>query len=521
MGRSAWPARRPPGAPAGVLLLALSSALCCSKSAEPRSVRSPNIVLVVVDTLRADLLVDDPPRVRLPSLDGLAKQGVAFPSAFAHAPMTLPSHASLFASRPPLETGVLCNGEIVGEELPLLAPWLKDHGYRTHAVISLATLTPLPKTSGLARGFDSFDERFRFNASASDVNARLAETLSRLQGEDPLFLFVHYCDPHEPYDAHEGEPHVARIRLDGTELDAFEISIAIQWERRLSLSPGRHVFEFESDVPMVVRSLEARVGGKRLEPVLEEGGILERGRRVRFSLETGRSTDAEVDLFTWVSDAPEDDISRERYLGEIRHLDQYLAQLFDSLMEAGLWEDSIIVFTSDHGEGLGAHGLLGHVQNLHDELLRVPLLVKLTAGDERRGDLARRAERMVVLADVVPTLLDAAGLPPLPGQTGASLLSSETSLLIAETHRPEAILDQICLRDDSFKLIYFPEAGRFEMFDVLEDPSEMRDVFVEHRSAREPWVGLLMGLAERARDVRDGSPELDPEIARDLKALGY
>jgi arylsulfatase A-like enzyme len=503
-------------------LALLVSALGCSESSAVQPRKRPDIVLVVVDTLRADLLVDHPPKVRLRSLDMLAEEGVAFRRAFAHAPMTLPSHASLFASRPPLETGILCNGEVVGEELPLLAPWLSQHGYGTHAVVSLATLTPLPRTSGLARGFDSFDVSFRFNAPASDVNARLAEALAQVGDEEPCFLFVHYSDPHEPYDAFEGERREAAIRMDGRELDRFEISIARQWERRLELSPGRHAFEIESDVPMLLRSIDARLAGERLEPTFEEGGLFDRGKRVRFSLETGRSADASVELFTWVSDAPwDDDVSRERYIGEIRHLDQHLAQLFDSLKEAGLWEDSIVVFTSDHGEGLGTRGVFGHVQNLHDELLRVPLLVKLPAWDGRRADLAERAERMVVLADVVPTLLDAAGLPPLPGQTGASLLSSESSLLVAETHRPEAARDQLCLRDDSFKMIYFPAEGRFEMFDLRADPSEVRDVFAARRPAREQWVGRLMALAERAQAVRDGAPPVDPEVARDLKALGY
>ena len=104
--------------------------------------KRPSVVLIVVDTLRADAVLDPRGQCDTPNIDALARDGVAFERAFSHAPMTLPSHTALFSSRPPFETGVFNNWQPVREDLPLLAQWLEEYGYQTHAVISLGTLDP-------------------------------------------------------------------------------------------------------------------------------------------------------------------------------------------------------------------------------------------------------------------------------------------------------------------------------------------------------------------------------------------
>src|SRR5262245_19877404 len=100
---------------------------------------SVNVVLIVIDTLRADAVFDPAGKYETPCLDRLASEGVAFEHAFSAAPMTLPSHMSLFSSRPVLETGVFVNQQTVPTDLPLLAEWLEEHGYDTRAVLSLGT----------------------------------------------------------------------------------------------------------------------------------------------------------------------------------------------------------------------------------------------------------------------------------------------------------------------------------------------------------------------------------------------
>jgi arylsulfatase A-like enzyme len=116
----------------------------------------PHVILIVIDTLRADVLLAGRNLVATPNIDALAAEGTVFPQAFTHAPMTLPAHTSLFSSRLPCETGVFNNGMVVRQDLPLLAERFEASGYDTRAVISLATLTPL-KDGGLDRGFQDFD----------------------------------------------------------------------------------------------------------------------------------------------------------------------------------------------------------------------------------------------------------------------------------------------------------------------------------------------------------------------------
>lgn len=112
-----------------------------------------NVVIVVIDTLRADAVFDPAGKYDTPNLDRLASEGIAFERAFSAAPMTLPSHISLFSSRPVLETRVANNGQDVPADLPLLAEWLADHDYDTRAVLSLCTLDPLDEVQSPGRGF--------------------------------------------------------------------------------------------------------------------------------------------------------------------------------------------------------------------------------------------------------------------------------------------------------------------------------------------------------------------------------
>jgi hypothetical protein len=132
-------------APGGELALIASPASHATLGAEPGYL---NVVLIVIDTLRADAIA----RVPTPHIDSLAEAGVAFGRAFAHAPMTLPSHATLFSGRLPSTTGVVNNGQDVPGGLPLLPQRLAAQGYSTFGVISIETLWPRTPESGLDRG---------------------------------------------------------------------------------------------------------------------------------------------------------------------------------------------------------------------------------------------------------------------------------------------------------------------------------------------------------------------------------
>ena len=498
-----------------------------STGGQPAPPATPvNVILVLVDTLRADAVLDPQNQYDTPNLDRFAQEGVVFPRAFSAAPMTLPSHVSLFSSRPPLETKVLNNNQVVPTSLPLVAEWFQQHDYDTRAVLSLATMNPpVPKT-GVGRGFASYDVDYWMMSRAEDTAQRLWRSLDTRDTSAPLFLFAHFSDPHEPYHSHGTEQRRVEVKVNGVVTTEILASDWSQSTLELDLPTGRSVFEFRTlEKPprrFRVRTVDCRDEEGPVPLSWEEGKEMERLTRARLTFDRGERDPARCTVRIWVNDVPDRELLDDRYRGEVAYMDRYLGELFQRLKDLGLYEDSLIVFTSDHGEALGEHNFVGHVEHLTDEMIHVPLIVKPPRGDARRAALERRAQSLVSHLDLVPTLLAMSGLPPLPGQRGTSLLESNEAVHIAQTHKPEAKKNQIALRDGEFKMIYFADEDRFEMFDLGADPGELTDVFATHSSRRKDWPEKLVKLYEQSQvpagATDAGHGEVDPAL---LKALGY
>jgi hypothetical protein len=460
--------------------------------------------------------------------------------------MTLPAHMSLFSSRPVLESGVFVNGQEVPDGLPLLADWLADHGYDTRAVLSIATLSSGPRPGSAGRGFEEYDTRFWNLAPAEKTIERLRASLAERDPQKPLFLFAHFADPHEPYEAHGTESRRVRVTREGEELAWLEVADMQQWTQKLVLPPGRTTFELTAEVLSEAQELERvrpklrkkpqppkfslRIfdcleNGKRLRVERASNNAFEPHTHTRVVVDRGERPAAECELRIWACQSlPNNEQARKRYALEVAHVDRYVGELLSELETRGLYHSSLVVFTSDHGEGLGEHNHLGHVENLSDSLLRVPLVVKLPAGDARFDALRSAAERMVSHIDLVPTMLEVAGLPPLPGQRGLSLFSSAPRLHIAATSRPEAKKNQLAFRDEAFKMVFFPDEERFELYDLEADPKELDDVFQARGSEREPWPARLREAYAASQALRGEAASgagVDDARADMLRALGY
>ena len=160
------------------------------------NVRS-NVVLIVIDTLRADYLGAYGSEVNTPNMDGLAERGVLFAHAYSHVPITVPSHSSMFTSLIPTEHAALNNGSILGESHSTLAELMRTSYRSTAGFVSLGVLK---SEFGVAQGFDRYYDDFESDwwKSAGEVNADLLPWLDR-QSSEPFFLWAHYSDPHEPY----------------------------------------------------------------------------------------------------------------------------------------------------------------------------------------------------------------------------------------------------------------------------------------------------------------------------------
>ena len=190
------------------LALALAAALLLpGPGCDRKDGRAPNLLLVSVDTLRADHLgaYGAPPGLT-PELDALARESVVYERAFSPASHTLPSIAALLTGREPEEVGVLSNRTVLPQAVPTLATLLWLRGYRTGAVVSSAVLVP---EAGFARGFDRYDSSLPQREAIRHVPERLGkdttdaalELLDELAADEdrPFFLWVHFQDPHGPY----------------------------------------------------------------------------------------------------------------------------------------------------------------------------------------------------------------------------------------------------------------------------------------------------------------------------------
>lgn len=344
---------------AGALLL--SSTLGCA--GEARAPKARRIILVSCDTLRADRLgTYGYGRGLTPHLDAFAEECVVYDNAFALAPMTGPALAALFTGRTPDELGVSeGNHMLLAAEVRTLAEAFARAGIETAAVVSNFVLARPPAALGdvgLAQGFDHYDDRLvtrernrdRLERLAPDTTAAAVEWLSGVAARDEVFLWVHYIDPHGPYTP---PPAVA--------------------------APLAH------DPPADARTLPA--------------GEDHSGR-------------GQLPLYQLLGDERRPAVYADLYDAEIRYFDEALGALFADLRARGLYEDSLIVFTADHGEMLGEHDYwFCHGETLHRPLVQVPLLIRFPGA----GPAGSRVDAVVSHLDVWGTLLDTLDVRPEEG----------------------------------------------------------------------------------------------------------
>jgi arylsulfatase A-like enzyme len=403
--------------------------------------RPPNVVIVLLDAVRADHLpIHGYPRDTAPFLTSLAARSVVFDRAYSSSGWTSPATASLFTSLHPFQHGVVWSirrtredrfrFSRVPDEVETIAEALKKAGYATFAVSDNPSASA---RGGFEAGFDRFESASEKSATA--VNRRVKQWRADLAGGRPYFLYLHYMDAHEPY-----------------------------------LPQGRAFDEFMKD---------------------------------------GRPN-------------PRRDFVAA-YDSEIRLLDSKVQGLFEAL---GWKEDTILIVTSDHGEGFHDHGLVGHANSLYDELMRVPLIV-YSGG---RGFTPGRVSVPVGHVDVLPTLREIAGLPPDPRNVGWSLVPllragrwdrGERPLLahlveFDEKHEVRAVVL------GRYKLVE-RQPGPAELFDLEADPGESRDLAGRHPEIvarlRDAYDRAEAGATRYAGSAREA--QLAPEAVEKLRALGY
>jgi arylsulfatase A-like enzyme len=449
---------------AAILVLAFSLApVGCRKNAVSPS--RPNLILVSIDTLRADRLGSyGYDRPTTPALDRLAREGVVFERALAPSPWTLPSHATLLTGLLPERHGMQKPDGRLPDAIPTLAEALQEAGYLTAGFVNSPYLLP---ATNLARGFASYRifpkvQGTSVTLSAGRAIGEIEEWLGANAGRgQPFFVFFHTADVHSDYMP--SEQHEA-----------------------LLVRPYQGDFD-------------------------------------------GRSQTLRRVLRGEVVPSPDDiRHASDLYDAAIRQLDDHLAAFLAFLDARGLARDTVVMVTSDHGEEFFEHGGVMHGYTLFQEMLAVPLIVRgpgVPAGRRvsRIAQLADVPPTLLGLAGVAATqqfdgrdlAAEWSDAPPAEAP-GPALAES-----VPRRYAPDVRNHTVSVTTERYKLIRDFSAGTSRLYDLVADPAEQHDLAGEQPTV----VAELLRIAEGYRALEPpqapGESDLSATQAEQLRALGY
>lgn len=434
-----------------------------------------NIVLVSIDTLRADHLgCYGYESDTSPFLDALAKEGIRFANAFSQSSWTLPSHASLMTSQYPQVHRAETERRGLPASSRMLAETLKSAGYESAGFV---THWFVSERFGFARGFDTFESLLEPEhlSKAEFITGRVLRWIEKPH-DRPFFLFVHYFDPHMGY-----EP------------------------------PPPYDTLFDPDY---TGSLDGKY--ESLEKYIK-------------SINANPKSIAPRDLAHVTA----------LYDGEIRYTDTQLKRVYDALNDAGDLDHTLFIVTGDHGEEHNDHGSMeGHGWTLYDEIVRVPLIMRLP----RRAYGGRTVDDIVESIDIAPTILDIVGIRTPDSFQGRSVLpllsrrkaKGADGRAFAISKRFESL--KASVRDSRYKLIYTGDTGPnkwgisaipgFELYDLTSDPGEQSSIPAETRPAGRELIKALyqwleLGPAAAVEDDVGKPVHFTPEELERLRSMGY
>ena len=417
-----------------------------------------NIVLIGIDALRADHLgCYAYNKETSPNIDNLAKKGITFENAFSCINTTDPSFTTILSGKYPISHGIRNHGEKVTnsmlqnfykQKIKFLSEILRDNGYKTVGMDWLGRwhkkgfeyyLGDAPQKRHLKilskivnQLPDTFSDKInkiyrRATSSKSSLTDKSLELINNCN--KPFFLFIHYWDVHTPYNAPESIYNELKPRGDGQELEELFVNIRNEkWKEYLLKAAGK------------------------------------------------ATTAEEVSAM---------------YDSAIKYVDQEIGRLVKYFKEQGIYENTIFVITSDHGESLIEHGIFFDHHGLYDESIHIPLIFNNLPVE------GKRIKGFVQHVDIVPTLLDILNIPfkesEFDGITLVPTIRGEVnslrSFIVAEESYTE---NKIAIRTNKWKYIYSPSkdaatcrfcgvihGGIEELYHLGSDPKEMQNIVEE------------------------------------------
>ncbi|MEE8558013.1 MAG: sulfatase, partial [Myxococcota bacterium] len=432
---------------------------------------APNVLLVIVDTLRADALALYGGSVKTPALERLAADGSVFRAAFAQASWTKPSIASILTSLYPSSHRAVLKPSQLPESVATVAEAFSAFGYTTGGIVTNINLAP---SFNFQQGFDEYQylaPDFLFGARSSTSGLLLYEVAKRVSGRisgglrpgqayqpaevvnrrasawldrhqrERFFLFLHYMDPHDPYFTHPDD--------------------------------GRSIARATTPDP---------------DPALRDEMV-------------------------------------RRYQGEIAYLDQRFGELTAELERRGLYDDLLVVVTADHGEEFLDHGGWWHGLTLYDEQIGIPLIVKWPAAQRGAPPEVYRQVRSI---DIAPTLLSFVGAPIAPSMEGVDVRAAvrDERVVYAEEDHEGNVLQTV--RVGGWKLIRANTDNHrgleeLELYHVEGDATESENLVSIEPARLQSLLGDLISLelAAQSNAAAEQLAEIGDEECERLRALGY
>lgn len=440
-----------------------------------------NIVLMVVDTARADHFTSyGYTQPTSPRLDAFGREAIRFTQAYSVSSWTLPSHASMFTGLYPVTHHATQEHLWLDDGFETLAEVLHGHGYATAAFSGNPWVS---RATHLAQGFDVMEEMWGRPEAREDgavphaTNRKVFEWLDRRVPGRPFFLFINYIEPHFPYAA---PPKFERPFLPA--------DVSPEDRRRAQISWVDWYLQPAPTLPPAIAAIRSGL-----------------------------------------------------YDAELAYADSIAGELLDELRRRGLYDGSLIVITSDHGENLTDHGHLDHVFSLYNSTLHVPLFLRLP----HSAQAGTTRDDPVQLVDVFSTLLAAVGIRPgSKDVAGHDMLTGPVPAqraVLAEYDYPQQALavfphqlqshpalDRFRRRLRSIQVngwkFIWGSNGRNELYDLAVDPLEQQNV-IDHSPDRAQ--ALAVQLQEMIKRYERGPaapmpvPSLDTATQERLRSLGY
>ncbi|MFT4579547.1 MAG: arylsulfatase A-like enzyme [Nitrospinales bacterium] len=426
--------------------------------------RRPNLFLITLDTLRPDHLnIYGYSRETSPAISDLAKDSVVFYNAFTVATNSGPSHATMLTGLYPNQHGLIDNGEAIHPSIPTLASILKKKGYDTAGFVGYHALN---EESGLNKGFQSFefipivghdhdekdseDDLKGFNAVNNWLKSRV-----QVDDKSPFFAWMHVQNIHGSYD------------------------------------PPAPYNTLYKEIP-------------RPGPL--------KGFRGEFDVRCANDLAKAWRRGLFPSSLKDEVIAL--YDGEIRLVDDQLKIIFETLKAADIYDNTVIVILSDHGEvlfELYKNSFFkkgpGHTARYTDEGIRIPLIIK--PAEVFQNDLLPRSNSLVSSIDLAPTLLDMLKIEPVSWMTGKSLIPLMKSPL-SSSPDPKVFFHEypygtefLGIRSEKWKLVIKNDEGKESkiLIDLQNDPDENRNVLSENLQPARELEEILVSWKQKNQPV--------------------